>query len=100
MTEQWRVYLSEGKEWCGRPLYEAVLEEARKAGLAGATVFKGRLGFGERRRLRGPTALGLGEDLPVVIELVDSAKALRAFLPHLRAIAPRARVTATPVRLL
>lgn len=78
-----RVFVGEADRWHGRPLYEAIVEEARKRGLAGATAWKGFMGFGAHSRLHTTKILRLSEDLPVVIEIVDAAEKIEAFLPEL-----------------
>jgi len=75
-----RVFIGEADRWHGRPLYEAVVEEARKSGLAGATVWKGTLGFGAHSRMHTAKILRLSEDLPVIIEIVDAAEKVEAFV--------------------
>ena len=75
-----RVFIGEADRWHGRPLYEAIVEEARKIGLAGATVWKGSMGFGAHSRLHTAKILRLSEDLPVVIEIVDAPEKIEAFV--------------------
>ena len=78
-----RIFTGED-ERCGRkPLYEAVVLKAREMHLAGATVLRGPLGFGQTSRLHTAKVLRLSEDLPVVIEIVDSEEKINAFLPVL-----------------
>ncbi len=78
-----RVFVGEADRWEGRPLYEAIVEEARRRGLAGATVWKGFMGFGAHSRMHTTKIVRLSEDLPIVIEIVDSAEKIEAFLPDL-----------------
>ncbi len=78
-----RIFVGETDRWHGKPLYEAIIEEARKRGLAGATAWKGFIGFGRHSRVHTAKILRLSEDLPVVIEIVDSAERIEAFLPAL-----------------
>ena len=75
-----RVFIGEADRWHGRPLYEAIVEEARKSGLAGATVWKGSLGFGAHSRMHTAKILRLSEDLPVIIEIVDAAEKIETFV--------------------
>jgi PII-like signaling protein len=67
-----RVFIGESDTWHGKPLYQAIVERAREEGLAGATVVRGIEGFGADSRLHTSRILRLSEDLPVVIEIVDS----------------------------
>jgi PII-like signaling protein len=75
-----RVFIGEADRWHGRPLYEAIVEEARTRGLAGATVWKGTMGFGAHSRLHTAKILRLSEDLPVVIEMADAAEKIESFV--------------------
>ena len=88
-----RIFVGEADRWHGRPLYEAIVEEARKQGLAGATVWKGSMGFGAHSRLHTSKILRLSEDLPVVIEIVDAAEKIQAFLPQLDTMVQEGLVT-------
>jgi len=78
-----RIFIGESDRWGGKPLYEAIVQEARKRGLAGATVFKGFEGFGARSLVHTTRILRLSEDLPVVVEIVDTEEKIQAFLPAL-----------------
>lgn len=78
-----RIYLGESDKTEGRPSFEAVVVAARQAGLAGATVLRGSRGFGANSVVHHPTLFRLSDDLPVVIELVDDAEKIDAFLPRL-----------------
>lgn len=78
-----RVFIGEADRWHGRPLYEAIVEEARRQGLAGATAWKGFMGFGAHSRMHTAKILRLSADLPIVIEIVDAAEKVEAFLPTL-----------------
>lgn len=63
-----------------RPIYEMIVEEAQRQGLSGATVLKGILGYGPDGKMHPVRPLRLVEDLPVVVELVDTAEKLDAFM--------------------
>jgi uncharacterized protein len=78
-----RVFIGESDKREGRPLYEVIVEEARRRGMAGATVLRGFLGFGANSRIHTSKVLRLSEDLPVVIEIVDEEDKIKAFLPAL-----------------
>jgi len=78
-----RVYVGESDQIKGRPLFEIVAEEARKRGLAGATVLRGVLGFGANSLVHTAKILRLSEDLPIVVEIVDRPERIAAFLPWL-----------------
>ena len=82
-AELMRVYIAEGDKWEGRPLYEGIVKEARKRGLAGATVLRGVMGFGADSRMHSAKILRLSEDLPLVVEIIDTPDHLDAWLPDL-----------------
>jgi hypothetical protein len=88
-----RIFVGEADRWEGKPLYEAIVEAARRQGLAGATVWKGFMGFGAHSRMHTAKILRLSEDLPIVIEIVDAAEKIRAFLPSLDAMVTEGLVT-------
>lgn len=96
-----RIFLGEADHCDGRPLFEAVVTEARAAGLAGATVLRGPLGFGRSSRLHTAKILALSEDLPVVVEIVDTPDQIESFMPRLDALLEgRGLVTLENVRVL
>jgi PII-like signaling protein len=76
-----RIFVGESDRHQGKPLYEWLVLQAREAGLAGATVLRGIEGFGAHSRLHTAKILRLSGDLPIVIEIVDSAEKIEAFLP-------------------
>lgn len=78
-----RIYVGESDRRDGKPLFEAIVMEARSCNLAGATVLRGPMGFGHSSRLHTAKILRLSEDLPMVIEIVDSRERIEAFLPVL-----------------
>lgn len=78
-----RIFIGEADKWKGGPLYEAIVHLAKKEGMAGATAIKGFLGFGCKSHLHTTKLLRLSEDLPIVIEIVDSEEKINRFLPHL-----------------
>jgi len=81
-----RIFVGEGDRWHGQPLYEAIVLEARRRGLAGATVVKGFMGFGAHSRIHTAKLLELSQDLPIIVEIVDAAEKIEAFIPDLEAM--------------
>lgn len=81
-----RIFVGEADRYHGRALYEAIVLKAREMGLAGATVWRGIEGFGAASRIHTTKILRLSEDLPVLIEIVDSEEKIRAFLPEMDAM--------------
>jgi uncharacterized protein len=78
-----RVFIGENDRHQHRPLYEAIVLAARERGLAGATVIRGPMGYGASSRLHTAKILRLSEDLPLVVEIVDSEEKISSFLPTL-----------------
>jgi PII-like signaling protein len=76
-----RIYIGENDRWHGQPLYHAIVERLRQAGLAGATVLRGIEGFGAKQHLHTTRLLSLSEDLPLLIEVVDTEERVRGVLP-------------------
>lgn len=76
-----RIYLGEMSSRKGHPVYELVVEQARRSGMAGATVCRGFMGFGAGNVLHTAKILRLSEDLPVVVEIVDTPERIAGFLP-------------------
>jgi uncharacterized protein len=95
-----RIYMGERARWHGHPLHEAIVLAAREAGLAGATVLRGMVGFGRTRHLQSAKILDLSDDLPVVVEIVDSEARIEAFLPKLEEMASAAVATLEKVRVV
>lgn len=81
-----RIFVGESDKINHVPVYEKIVLEARKAGLAGATVTKGIMGFGASSRIHTSKVLRLSEDLPLVIEIVDEEKKIEEFIPVLNRI--------------
>ena len=88
-----RIFVGEADRWKGRPLYEEVINLAREKKLAGATAIKGFLGFGCNSHMHSAKVLRLSEDLPVIIEIVDSEEKIEQFLPHLEEMVKEGLVT-------
>ena len=95
-----RIFLGESDRWHGKPAYEAIVLAAREAHLAGATVFHGVMGFGAKSRLHTAKILRLSEDLPVLIEIVDSMEKIEGFIPQIDQIVKDGLITIEPVRVI
>ncbi len=95
-----RIFIGESDRWQHRPLYEAIVLKAREAGLAGATVMRGPMGFGAKSHLHTAKILRLSMDLPIVIEIVDAAEKIEAFLPILDEMVQEGLVTLEDVRVI
>ncbi len=95
-----RIFFGESDRHEGHPLHEAIVLKARERHLAGATVLRGPMGFGKSSRLHTAKILRLSDDLPIVIEIVDSADKIDAFLPELEGMMGGGMVTLENVRVL
>lgn len=81
-----RIFIGESDKHAGRPLYEWIVLQARQAGLAGATVLRGMMGFGANsREIHTFKIERLSEDLPIIIEIVDTKEKLESFLESIEA---------------
>lgn len=99
-AELLRVFIGESDHHGHRPLYEAIVVAARKLGMAGATVTRAIMGFGKNSRIHTAKILRLSEDLPIVIEIVDTAERIAAFLPELDAMITNGLVTVEKIRVV
>lgn len=95
-----RIFIGESDKADGKPLYEVIVREARRRGLAGATVLRGFLGFGAASRIHTAKILRLSEDLPIVVEIVDAPEKIDAFLPDLDGLIGEGLVTLEKVRII
>lgn len=95
-----RIFIGEADHWHGKPLYDAIVQVAREEGLAGATVTRGIEGFGADSHLHTTRLLRLSEDLPVVVEIVDSAENIDRVLPRLDAMVEEGMVTVEKVHVI
>ena len=95
-----RIFVGENDRCDHLPLYEAIVLKARELHLAGATVLRGPMGFGHSSRLHTTKILRLSEDLPLVIEIVDSEDKIQAFLPVLETMIGSGLVTLERAQVL
>lgn len=95
-----RIFFGEDDKCGHMPLYEAIVLKAREMHLAGATVLRGPMGFGHSSRIHTTKILRLSQDLPIVIEIVDSEEKINAFLPVLDGMIGSGLVTLEKVKVL
>ena len=95
-----RIFLGENDHWEGRPLYEALVLKAREMHLGGATVLRGPMGFGHSSRLHTAKILRLSEDLPFVVEIVDTEEKIKEFVAAIEPMMGSALVTLEKVQVL
>jgi uncharacterized protein len=95
-----RLFIGESDTWHGKPLYQAIVERVRQEGLAGATVVRGIEGFGADSRLHTSRILRLSEDLPVVIEIVDTPDQIDRVVPILDEMVGEGMLTLEKVQIV
>lgn len=95
-----RIFIGESDRWQGKPLYEAIILKAREMGIAGATTLRGMMGYGAASRIHTAKILRLSEDLPIVVEIVDSKEKITALLPTIEEMVQEGLVTLENVRVL
>jgi uncharacterized protein len=95
-----RVFVGESDKWEGKPLYEALVLKAREMGLAGATMLRGLMGYGAASRVHTAKILRLSEDLPVIVEIVDSQEKIASFLPLIDEMIQEGLVTLERVQII
>ena len=95
-----RIFIGEMDRYKGKPLYEQIVLKARELNLAGATVTRGIMGFGAESRLHTARLLRLSEDLPIIIELVDTDENINKLLPLLDEIVVEGLITLETVRVI
>lgn len=95
-----RIFIGESDRHGHHPLYEAIVLKARESGLAGATVVRGVMGFGKNSVLHTAKILRLSEDLPMVVEIVDSLEKIENFLPALKQMISDGLVTLERMRVI
>jgi uncharacterized protein len=95
-----RVFIGESDKWEGKPLYEALVLKAREMGLAGATMLRGLMGYGAASRVHTAKILRLSEDLPVIVEIVDSQEKIASFLPVIDEMIQEGLVTLEGVQVI
>jgi hypothetical protein len=95
-----RIFIGESDQYHGKPLYRAIVEFVRKEGLAGATAIRGIEGFGADSRLHTSRILRLSEDLPIVIEIVDTEENIDRILPSLDEMVGEGMLTLEKVHII
>ena len=94
------IFVGDSDTWHHKPLSTEIVHRAHAAGLAGATVLHGVEGYGASNRVHTTRILSLSEDLPVVIVIVDTEEAIRAFLPQLDELISEGLVIIDPVEVI
>lgn len=95
-----RIFVHEATRYDHQPLYAALVRLARREGLAGATVFRGIEGFGQHRHRHTTRLVDVSDDLPMIVEFVDAAEKIQAFLLRLDDVIPHGTATVSPVQII
>ena len=94
-----RIYIGEEDTWKGENLYAAIVQKAKEMKLAGATVFRGIMGFGANSHIHSTKILRLSEDLPVLIEIVDTEENIEKFMPFIEEVVKQGMVTQEKIKV-
>ena len=95
-----RIFIGESDSFKGKPLYEQIVLKARELNLAGATVIHGTMGFGAGSRIHTTKIVRLSEDLPIIVELVDTEEKLNSLMPFLDETVEEGLITMEQVKVV
>lgn len=95
-----RIFVGENDTFQGKAMYEQIVLKARQLNMAGATVLRGLMGFGANSRMHTAKLLRLSEDLPVVIEIVDTEDKINTLFPFLDEVVKEGLITLEKVRII
>jgi len=95
-----RIYIGESDHWERRSLYHAIVEKAKELDMAGATVFRGLMGYGANSRIHTATIVDLSSDLPMLVEIIDSEEYINKLLPYLDEILKEGLVTIDDIEVI
>ena len=95
-----RIHIGESDKWHGKPLYEAIVEMLRKEGFSGVTVLRGVGGYGGSSVYHTDKILRLSQDLPIVLEIVETTERIEQVLPGLDAMVDGGLITLEKVRVI
>jgi uncharacterized protein len=95
-----RLFVGEAEEWHGKPLSQAVIEQAHQYGALGATVLRGIEGFGPEHHLSTDRLPDIADNLPLLIEIVGTDEQIEAVLPALDRLMQRGMITVAPIEIL
>jgi hypothetical protein len=99
MEVKLRIYVGESDTWKGENLYAAIVQKAKEMKLAGASVFRGIMGYGANSHIHSTKILRLSEDLPVLIEIVDTQENIDRFMPFLEEVIQQGMVTQEKIKV-
>lgn len=95
-----RIYIGESDRWKRRSLYHAIVEKAKELDMAGATVFRGLMGYGADKRIHTASIVDLSSDLPILVEIIDSEEYIAKLLPFIDEMMEKGLVTIDDVEII
>ncbi len=95
-----RVFFGENDKYEGKPLYRYMVEFCKNKGIAGATVFRGILGYGKSSVIHKAGFLSLSSDLPIVVEIIDCEEKIQSILPELSRMVEKGLITLERVKVV
>ncbi len=95
-----RVHFGEADKYQGRPLYHAIFDKCRELGIAGATVYRGLIGYGASTLIRRPHLLSLSSDAPILMTVVDTEENIRKLLPFLDQVVDEGLIAISDVEVI
>ena len=95
-----RIYIGEADHWKRHSLYHAIVEKAKELDLAGASVFRGLMGYGANSRIHTATIVDLSSDLPMLVEIIDSEEYITKLLPYLDEMLEEGMITIDDVEVI
>ena len=95
-----RIYIGEADHWKGKSLYQAIVLKAKELDLAGASVFRGLMGYGANSRIHTAKIVDLSSDLPILIEIVDSEEYIAKLMPFLDETVQEGMVTIDDIEII
>jgi len=100
LAKRVRIYIGETDHWNGKSLYHAIVIKAKELDLAGATVFRGLMGYGANSRIHTAKIVDLSSDLPILIEIIDSEEYIAKLLPFLDEMVQEGMVTIDDIEII
>lgn len=97
--KQLTIYIGESDHWHNQPLHIALIELARRRGMAGATATRGIEGFGKNATIHTTNLLALSSDLPIVVTIIDQEDAIAEILPSVQEMVKQGLITLKPVEV-
>lgn len=95
-----RIYIGESDHWKRQSLYQAIVHKAKELDLAGATVFRGLMGYGANSRIHTASIIDLSSDLPILVEIIDSEEYIEKLLPYLDEMLEEGMITIDDIEVI